>query len=357
MTRQIVNALLLMGLLGAQRVIAEEADDDIPRIEMPEQVYKTLRDALESFPYPESRKASAIKVNGDALDHLRKVRWPDLSKLERVHLFDLKNPERFFNAWLVPGGGDELVVLMPDFTTRRMPRSAFSRIEAIKYAEELDELVRIVRGRNSGTGKGWESSIFSDYNGGGPPYQAGIYHACAAAFLGKESEAKALVHEALKPWDPFPRVYDHWAWQAFYRGIQLLEQGAPRADVLAQWEHVLVRKQPVVGRQVHRPPQQHRLMDQPGPQRAGCCCRAAAGTAPENRIHTWAPRPDWEISTAAGTPRLRAAFAYASASSIAPAPSKSATRKWQSLALVNGYRPTNAWPDKCADSTSSVRGK
>ena len=61
-----------------------------------------------------------------------------------------------------------------------------------------------------------------------------------------------------------------------------------------------------------------------------------AGTAPENRIHTCAPRPDWDISTAAGIRRLRAAFAYASASSIAAAPSKSAARKWQPLVVSSG---------------------
>ncbi|MBX7269339.1 hypothetical protein KIF24_27195 [Micromonospora sp. Llam7] len=35
----------------------------------------------------------------------------------------------------------------------------------------------------------------------------------------------------------------------------------------------------------------------------------AAGTAPVKKIHMWAPRPDWEISNAAGTALARAAFA------------------------------------------------
>ncbi|MCW3844890.1 hypothetical protein ONA70_32930 [Micromonospora yasonensis] len=45
------------------------------------------------------------------------------------------------------------------------------------------------------------------------------------------------------------------------------------------------------------------------------------------KTQTWAPRPDWEISSAAGTALARAAFTYARASSIAVGPSKSATTK------------------------------
>jgi hypothetical protein len=49
-----------------------------------------------------------------------------------------------------------------------------------------------------------------------------------------------------------------------------------------------------------------------------------ASTGSVKKIHTWAPIPDREISSAAGAPTERAALRYARASSMAAGPSKSA---------------------------------
>lgn len=85
-----------------------------------------------------------------------------------------------------------------------------------------------------------------------------------------------------------------------------------------------------------------------------------AGTASVKKIHTCAPAPDWEISSAAGTPALRAALTYARASSIAVLPSKSAASHQQVLFGSIGYRPMNRscrdCAARCSATTSGVSG-
>jgi len=63
---------------------------------------------------------------------------------------------------------------------------------------------------------------------------------------------------------------------------------------------------------------------------------ADAGMAVLKKIQTWAPRPDWDTSNAAGIPRKRAALTYANASSIAAPPSKSAATHQQVSCSVKG---------------------
>ncbi|HEY1320910.1 MAG TPA: hypothetical protein VGF32_11710, partial [Streptosporangiaceae bacterium] len=58
---------------------------------------------------------------------------------------------------------------------------------------------------------------------------------------------------------------------------------------------------------------------------------SAAATGSEKKVHTCAPSPDREISTAAGTPAQVAACAYAAASSRQRPPSKSQTSRRQVL--------------------------
>lgn len=61
-----------------------------------------------------------------------------------------------------------------------------------------------------------------------------------------------------------------------------------------------------------------------------------AGTAPPKKIQACAPRPDWDSSRPTEIRCVAAALAYASASSRAVGPSKSAARKWQELSRASG---------------------
>ena len=113
MTRRIVTMSVLVSLLSVRACAVEDTVNGIPYIEMPERVYKALRQALESYPFRVPKGSDWPKQNADALEHLRTVPWPDLGKLERVQLHDPQDGKRFFNVWHVPGEGDEMLLLMP----------------------------------------------------------------------------------------------------------------------------------------------------------------------------------------------------------------------------------------------------
>ena len=85
---------------------------------------------------------------------------------------------------------------------------------------------------------------------------------------------------------------------------------------------------------------------------------STAGTREVKNVHTFAPRPDWEISSPQGTPSEAAAFTYACASSIACGPSKSAANHQQVASASSGYRPMNrsSVDRRWAARTSVVNG-
>ncbi len=82
-----------------------------------------------------------------------------------------------------------------------------------------------------------------------------------------------------------------------------------------------------------------------------------AGTGWVKNIQAWAPTPDRDTSSAAGTCSALAAFRYISASIIASGPSKSAASHQQLSPSSSGYRPMCIVPDRCAASTSAVSGR
>jgi hypothetical protein len=233
--------LIVVCLLANCPVV--EADGDIPRITMPDQVHEILRGALETYPFSKHRSEDWLNQNREALDHLREIPWPDLGKIERVHLYDIKQKDRFTNAWRVPGEDDELILLMPDFTERRVAKAGYDKIEVFEYGDELTELLRYLSERDPETKRSWDFSFICDSGSGGLPYYGGVFllnHAYAAAYFGKTTMAKTLVHEALKQRGLcFKHAYNEGAWHSFYRGIQLLEGGSDRTEVLRQWERTL----------------------------------------------------------------------------------------------------------------------
>ncbi len=234
-----LKAGLMLVLLVVNRAqSAEEIIDAIPRTRISDSAYETLRLALESCPFHVERRPIALKRNGDALQHLRDVPWPDLSKLERVHLYDLKDEKRFFNAWRLPGDREEMVIVTRWFRVEQVAKSNFSKVEVFDYAEELKELMRLARAAEAHE-KGVFSTIAGDDSGRPWPLMGGIYHACAAAMLGKHEAAKVLVHHALKTGDYFAHIYDNWAGEGFIRGTKQLQAGASRTDVLSSWEESL----------------------------------------------------------------------------------------------------------------------
>ena len=235
--------LLLMVWTGAYAAEDEKGEPAIPRIPMPQQVYELLGDAIHCYDWKKHGREEYQKENLAALGHLRTVPWPDFGKLEWIHVCRSGDKERRLRFWHLPVKGDSLVLLLPNFTERRVPRGAFSEIEVADYAVDLSELVKYVQGRDPEKKRPWDFTFIRDRGTSGLPYYGGVFllhHAYAAAYLGRSDEAKGLVHEAFRQRRlSLKSTYNEGAWQSFWRGIKLLEQGSPRAIVLAQWQETL----------------------------------------------------------------------------------------------------------------------
>jgi hypothetical protein len=244
MKRRFIPWSVLILALGWGFASAARAADGVPRAEMPERVYTLLRGAIESFTQREGQEKDWRQRNLQSLEHLRAIAWPDLSKLERVRLFSAKDPAKYAQVWRLAGEeGDQLTLLMPDLTERKLPRTTFSKVEAVDYGGELKALVKLLKARDSESKRPWDFTYIQDFGAGGLPYHGGVFllhHAYAAAFFGKADEATAIVHEALQQRGlSFEHVYNEGAWQAFLTGITMLEAGGERTKILAQWESAL----------------------------------------------------------------------------------------------------------------------
>lgn len=231
-------------------ILSQAVGDSIPRQPMPEKVYQALREALESYPFPEGERDEQVKQNLQGLEKLRTVLWPDLDKLQWVSVHHRSAKTTFFKTWGLPERQDaselsnqELALLMPDLTARQLPEGAFSKVEILNYGDDLAELVKaiqdgsLVEKRRSLLGVNWVYDIER------PDENLDLLllrHAYAAAYLGKDKEAETLVHEALSQNEIFfKKSYDKAVWRAFSRGMRLLQGGKPWADVLAQWDSTL----------------------------------------------------------------------------------------------------------------------
>src|SRR5262249_10341320 len=180
-----------------------------------------------------------IGSNRKYLRLLETISWPDFAQVQRVRLYDAKDAARVSYAWHFPAKGADLVLLQADFTWGRIPRTRFAKLEPVKYADELDALLAYLNGRG-GPRRPFEFTFFAD---GAMPFHPGVYflhHAVAAAPLRHDQAPRQLVPFGLRERrEAFEFAYQEAAWQSFYRGIHMLEQGSPRTEVLAQWKRTL----------------------------------------------------------------------------------------------------------------------
>ncbi|MFH1741935.1 MAG: hypothetical protein ABIH23_23270 [bacterium] len=226
---------ILACALGVQ---SQSTADSIPRQDMPEKVYEILREAVESCIPGVGQRDDWLKRNTEALEHLRNAPWPDLGKLKRVRIHGTDKESGFFYAWQLSREEEQLRLVTHDFRERYLSMSKISKVEIIDYSDELSILTKHPEHRSP-----YDFKYFWGRGGTGCAFHGGallVHHAYAAAYFGKREEAKILVYQALKRnCLSFEDTYNEAAWQSFARGIDLLENGAPRTEVLAQWKETL----------------------------------------------------------------------------------------------------------------------
>jgi hypothetical protein len=217
----------------------------IPRAQMPERVYTSLLGALESFQFDAKDQEHGLARNKEGLDLLRTVPMPDFAQLEFVGVRDTANPEERFVGWRRPGAGRKLVLVSIDFCDRDYPPARPWEAVRIDFGQYVDNLTKYLHERDPEKKRTWDFTALP-WNPLGTPYHVGVFqihHAIAAAWIGRDDAAQRLVHEALKDLRSsgvaFREAYEEAAWQSFNRGIELLESGADRSQVLAQWQETL----------------------------------------------------------------------------------------------------------------------
>lgn len=232
----------ILGLALLNSVISVISASEIPCENMPDGVYAIFKQALEEFPdNPRQREGKSRNIA--ALDKLRKLEWPAFSKLERVALNDLKDSKKSGRLWRVkwndlqPG---KSFYLSPDFNELELDPLKYSKAEVVEYGEELIKLVDYLKKRDPKSKRSWDFTYIQDFGALGLPYLSGVFllnHAYSAAYFEKKGEAIVLIHEALRQSGlAVEQMYEEGAWQNFFRGTQMLEEGKARTEVLLHWE-------------------------------------------------------------------------------------------------------------------------
>jgi len=236
-------AVTLPALLLVAASAAEETTSTIPRTEMPERIFKILSDAIGSYPFPETVRDNPRQKNAEAIQAMRKLPWPDFEKLELIRLQPKKAPGRPAVVWSLPAKGPTLVLLLPDFTEKRLPAADFQSVEPCRYPEVLAALIERADAADPKKRLASESALVWTLDGRATPYYTASFwvnQAYIAAQFGKGDAAQKLLHAGLRQRRTcVQEAYNEGAWHSFAQGIVLLENGSPRKAVLAQWSQTL----------------------------------------------------------------------------------------------------------------------
>ncbi|MFH1741936.1 MAG: hypothetical protein ABIH23_23275 [bacterium] len=238
------RAILLPILACALGVQSQSIADSIPRQKMPEKVYEILREAVESFPYSERGQLNDyLKRSLEGLDNLHGFPWPDLNKLERVHVYGSKKEEEFFSAWRLPSEGEDLILVLWDCVETHVRKDAYSRVEVVEYSDELDRLLKFVKTRILADRGKTDFDFMREMGAAGLVYSYGVFpinHIYAAAYFGREDDAKILALEALRESEiVFSTAYPSLAGEAYGGCMAMLKEGAPWGEIVARCESSL----------------------------------------------------------------------------------------------------------------------
>ncbi len=232
-------------LLGAIACHAATRDEH-PRAAMPEAVLQLLLDANRAVALTnaEPRRVyvggtlipQSKATNEAALKILGQVPWPDFTRLKRVrcrHTTKRTGPTNEFVArWLFYNEGNQLILLNDEFAKEwRIARE--SMMEDTDYGAELAALIESPQAAASGPRRTLRIARETM-----PLFN----HAVAAAWLGHTNEARQLLQLAVNTdyasqtlW----RRTETLARASFEDGLNKLRTGAPRSEVLKQWEETL----------------------------------------------------------------------------------------------------------------------
>lgn len=242
MLRLKILCVLLVGI-GAVHAASRE---EYPRAALPPAVSQLLLDANRTVEladaeprrvYPNGTLIPQSKATNEAaLKILAQIPWPDFAKLRRVRCryttARTGRTNEFVSRWLFYNEGNQLIFLTDDLAKEwRIARE--SAMEDLDYRAELAALLDTPKTAATGPRRTARTS------GETMPL---FNHAVAAAWLGHTNEARQLLQRAVNTDYGSQTLWRHaggLARASFEDGLTKLRTGAPRSEVLKQWEETL----------------------------------------------------------------------------------------------------------------------
>ncbi len=238
----LIAILALRGNLFANPPATTQPEISAPLIPaMPEKIYRVFKAALE---HDKPADPESTQKNLAALDGLRTFPCLNLQNLKLIRIHSLSNDRDAGLAWSLSATGRDLIVVTPNFSTGRIDRWKVGVVEQADLKTVIDALLVYL---NGGGANAWQPVQFSFISGvrpdGVPVYWGGVdsFHlAYAAAWRGMDQQAAALIQSELKSRQTaLVESLNLRVWPAVDKGMQLLESGAPRNDVLTAWTAAL----------------------------------------------------------------------------------------------------------------------
>jgi hypothetical protein len=220
--------------------------DTYPTSPMPPPVLEFLLDANRTMELTNNRRTTGTALrfispskatNEAVLRLLAQTAWPDFTQLRRVrcrHLVDRGMRTNDFAArWLFYHEGNQLILLGDEFAKEwRIARE--TALEDSDYRAELGGWIG--EPKSVAPGKRRQTLIVARET------MPLFNHAVAAAWLGHTNEARQLLSLALNAdyaTDTLWRRAATLGRTSFEEGLTKLRSGAPRSEVLRQWEETL----------------------------------------------------------------------------------------------------------------------
>jgi hypothetical protein len=193
----IALAIIVLGWTSAGRSSPyDDLDTLIPQVEMSEAVFKTLSAALDSFQPGRGFTPDLRNQNAAALARMRRLPWPDLKRLEFKRFSLTEQDGKGRTAWHMPSRKwSDYLILPASFEALSLRESEVSKVVAANY---LDGVAALLASQGETSGLGRMVLGIDDEGTWATTELLLFHHAYAAAYFGKQEEARKLLHRALR---------------------------------------------------------------------------------------------------------------------------------------------------------------
>jgi hypothetical protein len=232
--------VLLLSLCFSSIVAAEEPA--VAYAPMPKETSEILRSAVIAATKDRERDQ---KENLDALDKLARTKWPQVSKLQWVHLYPKEGKEgEHICAWKVSEDQEKITLIASDLTEVCVEKARIGKMEPADFKTDLSDLIQSLKERKSEEKHKWDFYGILDYRKYASLRESGpgleVRLACAALEYRLKDEAKALIDEALRlNSSAISRLYNMLVWQILRPAMFRFQDGGSRKEFLATCKKLL----------------------------------------------------------------------------------------------------------------------